>query len=199
VKEKQEVKAKTVGVIGLGIMGSAMASNLVRAGFRVYGFDVLKEKRAALGKAGGTAVSSLKELNAPVVITSLPNAEALKNTALVLQGKPIVIETSTLPIEDKILAKEILQKKGITLLDCPLSGTGAQAKTKDLVVLGSRKLVQSLMQHHLIDEYVLLIHPLILGSGSRLFPEEQALAALRLIGVKTTPTGVVVATYQSAA
>jgi dihydrofolate reductase len=74
-----------------------------------------------------------------------------------------------------------------------------QELDKDLVVLGSRKLVQSLMQHHLIDEYVLLIHPLILGSGSRLFPEEQALAALRLIGVKTTPTGVVVATYQSAA
>jgi len=131
------VKSKTVGVIGLGIMGSAMASSLLRAGFRVHGFDVLKERRAALDKAGGTSVSSLKELNAPVVITSLPSAEALKKTALSLKGKRIVIETSTLPIDDKILARDVLQKKGITLLDCPLSGTGAQAKTGDLVVLGS--------------------------------------------------------------
>ena len=74
-----------------------------------------------------------------------------------------------------------------------------QELDKDLVVLGSRELVQSLMQHQLIDEYVLLIHPMILGSGSRLFPEGQPFAALRLIDVKTTPTGVVVATYQSAA
>ncbi len=69
---------------------------------------------------------------------------------------------------------------------------------RDLVVLGSRELVQSLMRHNLIDEYVLLIHPLVLGSGSRLFPEEHAFAALLLVDVKATPTGVVVAIYQSA-
>jgi dihydrofolate reductase len=69
---------------------------------------------------------------------------------------------------------------------------------KDLVVLGSRKLVQSLMWSNLVDQYVLLIHPLVLGSGSRLFTEENAFAALRLVDVKATPTGVVVATYQSA-
>jgi dihydrofolate reductase len=68
---------------------------------------------------------------------------------------------------------------------------------KDLVVLGSRELVQSLMQNHLVDQYVLLIHPLILGEGSRLFTEEHPFTALRLVDVKATPTGVVVATYQS--
>jgi 3-hydroxyisobutyrate dehydrogenase-like beta-hydroxyacid dehydrogenase len=47
------------------------------------------------------------------------------------------LETSTLPIDDKLLAREMLRKNGVTLLDCPLSGTGAQAKVKDLVVLGS--------------------------------------------------------------
>ena len=74
-----------------------------------------------------------------------------------------------------------------------------QELDKDLVILGSRELVQSLMQHQLIDEYVLLIHPLLLGSGSRLFPAEHPFTALRLVDVKTTPSGVVVATYQSAA
>lgn len=69
---------------------------------------------------------------------------------------------------------------------------------KDLVVLGSGALVQSLMRRNLVDEYVLLIHPLVLGSGRRLFTDGGAFTALRLVGTKTTTTGVVVATYQPA-
>ena len=66
---------------------------------------------------------------------------------------------------------------------------------KDFVVLGSGELVQSLMRRNLVDEYVLLIHPLVLGSGRRLFADGGAFAALRLVGTKTTTTGVVIATY----
>jgi dihydrofolate reductase len=69
---------------------------------------------------------------------------------------------------------------------------------KDLVVLGSGELVQSLMRRNLVDEYVLLIHPLVLGSGRRLFAEGGAFTALRLVATKTTTTGVVIATYQPA-
>ena len=69
---------------------------------------------------------------------------------------------------------------------------------KDLVVLGSGELVRSLMQRGLIDEFVLLIHPLILGSGRRLFGDDGAFATLRLLDTKTTTTGVVIATYRSA-
>jgi dihydrofolate reductase len=69
---------------------------------------------------------------------------------------------------------------------------------KDLVVLGSGVLVQSLMRRNLVDEYVLLIHPLVLGSGRRLFPDGGPLATLRLVDTKTTTTGVVIATYQPA-
>jgi len=67
---------------------------------------------------------------------------------------------------------------------------------KDLVVLGSGELVQSLRRRNLVDEYVLLIHPLVLGSGRRLFPDGGAFATLRLADTKTTTTGVVIATYQ---
>jgi dihydrofolate reductase len=67
---------------------------------------------------------------------------------------------------------------------------------KDLVILGSGELVQSLMRRNLVDEYVLLIHPLILGSGCRLFTDGGAFAALRLVTTRTTTTGVVIATYQ---
>jgi dihydrofolate reductase len=69
---------------------------------------------------------------------------------------------------------------------------------KDLVIMGSGELIQSLMRANLVDEYVLLIHPLVLGSGRRLFPEGGTFAALRLVGAKTTNNGVVIATYQPA-
>jgi len=69
---------------------------------------------------------------------------------------------------------------------------------KDFLVMGSGELVQMLMKHNLVDEYVLLIHPLVLGSGRRLFPDGGPFAALRLLDTKTTPTGVVIATYQPA-
>jgi dihydrofolate reductase len=65
----------------------------------------------------------------------------------------------------------------------------------DLTVLGSGELVRSLMRRDLIDEYVLLIHPLVLGSGRRMFPEGVQVA-LRLAGSVTTTTGVLIATYQ---
>ena len=69
---------------------------------------------------------------------------------------------------------------------------------KDLVILGSGALVQSLMRSNLVDEYALSIHPLILGSGRRLFPDGSPFAALQLVGAKTTTTGVVIATYRPA-
>jgi dihydrofolate reductase len=73
-----------------------------------------------------------------------------------------------------------------------------QEPGKHLVVLGSGELIQSLMRRNLVDEYVLLIHPLVLGSGRRLFTDDGAFAALRLVDTRTTTTGVVIATYQPA-
>jgi 3-hydroxyisobutyrate dehydrogenase-like beta-hydroxyacid dehydrogenase len=132
------VETPSVGVIGLGIMGSAMSANLVRAGFDVRGYDIVAARRAALRRAGGKPVSSLSKLKADVVITSLPSADALHSVCEQLSGKNrTVVETSTLSIEDKVKAHDALRRKGVTLLDCPLSGTGAQAKTGDVVVFGS--------------------------------------------------------------
>jgi dihydrofolate reductase len=71
-----------------------------------------------------------------------------------------------------------------------------ERKGKDLVVLGSGELVQSLMRHNLIDEYLLTIHPVVLGAGRRLFRDGGASAALRLADTKATTTGVVIATYR---
>jgi dihydrofolate reductase len=74
---------------------------------------------------------------------------------------------------------------------------GLKAKPgKDIVILGSGELIQSLMRQRLIDEFRLLIHPLILGSGRRLFVDGGPMTSLRLVDTKTTTTGVVIATYQ---
>jgi len=71
-----------------------------------------------------------------------------------------------------------------------------EGSKKDLVVLGSGELVQTLMSHDLVDEYVLLIHPIVLGMGRRLFAEGSPKTALHLANTTTTATGVVIATYQ---
>jgi putative dehydrogenase len=135
--------AQWVGMIGLGIMGSAMSANLVKAGFAVTGYDPVAARRSALVRAGGRAVRSTADVakRAAIVITSLPSSEALAEASaeLARAGRrgQIVIEASTLPIEVKQAARKLLAPRGITLLDCPLSGTGAQARNRDLVVYAS--------------------------------------------------------------
>jgi dihydrofolate reductase len=73
-----------------------------------------------------------------------------------------------------------------------------QQPGKDIVVLGSGELLRSLMPHKLIDEYLLMIHPVLVGSGRRLFPDGGPYAPLRLVDSVTTTTGVVIARYQTA-
>jgi dihydrofolate reductase len=97
--------------------------------------------------------------------------------------------------------KEPLPWMNSTLLKGDAAEAVARLKEqpgKDIVVLGSGDLLQSLMRCNLIDEYVLQIHPLILGSGRRLFTDGDSRAALRLVDTKTTSTGVMIATYQPA-
>jgi 3-hydroxyisobutyrate dehydrogenase-like beta-hydroxyacid dehydrogenase len=133
----------TVGVIGLGIMGSAMAANLVKAGFEVIGTDILPEACAAMKKAGGMPVASTQEVGKACrhIIISVASVSALHQVCGELATScargTIVMETGTLPLADKQKARALLGENGIILLDCTLSGTGAQAKTKDLAVYAS--------------------------------------------------------------
>ena len=132
-----------VGVIGLGIMGSAMSASLVRAGIPTLGFDLVAKRRHDLARAGGIPARNVRDLarRAPILLTSLPSSEALLAVAAEIAAAKatgrIVIETSTLPIAIKDEARRILGKNDVILLDCPLSGTGAQARTRDLAVYAS--------------------------------------------------------------
>ena len=71
-----------------------------------------------------------------------------------------------------------------------------QESDQDLLILGSGELIRSLMPRQLIDRFILLIHPLVLGSGRRLFADDGYLQALKLVDSKPTSTGVLIASYQ---
>ncbi len=142
-----------VGIIGLGIMGGAFARNLIADGWIVAGVDPDPKRRKEMTKAGVSVSDSVKELVAevPAVITSLPSPAALHAVVAEIAAakvKPrIVIEASTFTLDDKLAAEKVLRKAGHTMLDCPVSGTGAQAAVKDLVVYasGDKKAIEKVM------------------------------------------------------
>ena len=119
----------TVGVIGLGPMGGNIAGNLLGNGFEVTGFDIKPECMEALAEAGLAAAESSAEVaqRADILATSLPNIEALEDVmdGVLRQPKPgqILIECSTLTVEQKISAHERVGAAGLRFLDAPISGT----------------------------------------------------------------------------
>lgn len=139
-------KPALVGIVGLGIMGGAFAKHLRAAHFDVLGYDVAAARRLALRKLGGVSATSSAAVaaTAPILITSLPSLPAFEAALFGKNGiaagarkGTIVIEASTLPLEIKAGARRRLAKTGVILLDCPISGTGAQAAAKDIVIYAS--------------------------------------------------------------
>jgi 3-hydroxyisobutyrate dehydrogenase/glyoxylate/succinic semialdehyde reductase len=134
---------KSVGIVGLGIMGGAIARNLVDRGWHVIGFDIDAARRAELALANVTIAGDAGQVvrDALIIMTSLSSPAAVADVAQTIansgQSPRIVVELSTLTLADKLCFEAILEKAGHIALDCPLSGTGAQAKNRDLVVYAS--------------------------------------------------------------
>ncbi len=133
----------SVGIVGIGIMGGAFAKNLVASGWKVIGFDVSGPRCEELAKVGVTIAKSVAEVcaAAPVVMTSLPSLKAIDTVAKEIAASKapprIVMEMSTIPLEDKEKFGKIVAAAGHIPIDCPVSGTGAQAETRDLVLYPS--------------------------------------------------------------
>ncbi len=133
----------TVGVIGLGIMGGSYARHLSAAGWRVLGFDTNPARCREAARAGVTILRDAKAVagEAATIITSLPAPAALDMTVdgIIAAGAPrrTVIEAGTFTLEDKLKAADKLHAAGHVALDCPVSGTGSQARVKDIVVYAS--------------------------------------------------------------
>jgi putative dehydrogenase len=132
-----------VGIVGLGIMGGAIARNLQERGWRVTGFDTNKERRKEAIAAGIDFVADAAEVakKAATILTILPRPDSLTTTVRQIADaklpKRIIVELSTFSLDDKTAAEALAREAGHILLDCPMSGTGAQAKTRDLSIYAS--------------------------------------------------------------
>jgi putative dehydrogenase len=164
-----------VGIVGLGIMGGAFAKNLVADGWRVVGYDIDPARRRAMAKAGVEIAADAKNLalEVPTIITSLPKPSALEKTVAAIAAarvRPrVVVEASTFKIDDKLKADRALRNAGHVMLDCPVSGTGSQAKVKDLVIYasGDSKAIRKLRP--LFAGFSRAVHDLgPFGNGSRM-------------------------------
>jgi 3-hydroxyisobutyrate dehydrogenase-like beta-hydroxyacid dehydrogenase len=143
-------KKERIGVIGLGIMGGAMAEALLKAGYTVTGFDVVSAAKQRLKAAGGKALAnSTRVLEASdVVLVSVATSAALAQVAEQLCQAPkrpagqraLVVETSTLPIEDKQAFAAAMKRAGLDVMDCPISGTAVRMKDRawTMFVSGSK-------------------------------------------------------------
>ncbi|MDB5874271.1 MAG: 6-phosphogluconate dehydrogenase NAD-binding protein [Ramlibacter sp.] len=136
----------TVGIVGVGIMGAALLRNLRAAGFEVVGYDISPQAMQALEAQGGHAATSARAVaeDADRIIVSLPTQAAVRDAVLGDRGiaaatgrGQVVLECSTMPLELKQEVHDALAAAGMTALDCPVSGTGAQARERDLVIFGS--------------------------------------------------------------
>ena len=164
-----------VGVVGLGIMGGAMARNLRAAGWRVLGFDTDANRRGELAGDGIELFADLAALAraAPTIMTSLPSAKAVAATARAVAAsgaeRRVVVEASTLALEDKLAFAEVLEAAGHVALDCPISGTGSQALTRDLVVYASGDAAAIEATRPMFAGFARLTHDLgRYGNGSRM-------------------------------
>jgi dihydrofolate reductase len=97
--------------------------------------------------------------------------------------------------------KEPLTWNNSALLKGDVAGDVAELKERSggyLIVLGSGELAQTLMRHNLVDEYRLMVHPVVLGTGKRLFRDDGSRRLLRLVDSTTSGTGVLLLTYRPA-
>lgn len=142
-KTSKKTSKGTVGIVGLGIMGGAFARNLKKAGWRVVGYDISAARRLAAKDRGTVILRSATEVakQASVILTSLPSPKALAAVVQEIVGAKLppitLVEMSTFALADKQKAERALRKGKHAMLDVPVSGTGAQAATGDLVFYAS--------------------------------------------------------------
>jgi L-threonate 2-dehydrogenase len=168
-------KKGVVGIVGLGIMGGAFAENLVDAGWRVIGYDLSPARRRALARAGVEIAADATDVarKARTIITSLPKPAALMATATAIAKAKlphrVIVEASTFTLEDKSTAEAVLRKAGHLMLDCPMSGTGAQAKFRDLVVYASGSAAEIKRLRPMFAGFTRAVHDVgAFGNGSRM-------------------------------
>jgi L-threonate 2-dehydrogenase len=135
--------SQTLGMVGLGIMGGAMAEAFLAAGYTVYGYDPVTAAAQRLKRAGGKPLDSVREVaeRADILITTLASTEALEAAVEGIcrsrKRRRLLIEMSTLPIADKRKARGRLARARVIALDCPVSGTAVRLKERTWTIFAS--------------------------------------------------------------
>jgi 3-hydroxyisobutyrate dehydrogenase-like beta-hydroxyacid dehydrogenase len=138
--------AKRVGVVGLGIMGWAYAGHLIDAGFATTGFDIAADAMERFAARGGRRADTPRDVahDADIVITALPSVAAMEAAFFGDDGLRAgahagltVVEASTLPLDAKERARAGMADRNVPVLDAPVSGTGSQARVKDIAFYAS--------------------------------------------------------------
>ena len=136
---------KKIGSIGLGAMGGSYARFLIENNYKVYGLDPDSKNSSIFNSFGGILLDNINDLidNCDVIVLSLPTVPIFKNVINEIENNGIVkdskilIDMNTISLDDKLEAKNRLEKLNIHMIDAPVSGTGAQAKEKDIVIMSS--------------------------------------------------------------
>jgi 3-hydroxyisobutyrate dehydrogenase-like beta-hydroxyacid dehydrogenase len=172
-------------------MGGAFARNLAVAGVRVSGYDLLSARLDTFSAHGGHACRSVRSVaeEADIVITSLPDSGALESALFGPEGlvsarrtNLLVVETSTLALEDKERVRERLASAGIGMLDAPISGTGPQAQAKDIAIFASGDHVEFERARNMLSHFarsVRYVGPF--GAGSKMKYIANLLVAIHIV------------------
>ncbi len=136
---------KTIGSIGLGAMGGSYAKFLIEDNYTVYGVDPDTQNAEIFTSLGGLLLNNIRDLvdKCNVIILSVPTVPIFKEVIneIEINGRSneskILIDMNTISLDDKKETKKKLEKLNISMVDAPVSGTGAQAKVKDIVVMSS--------------------------------------------------------------
>ena len=134
-----------IGIIGLGVMGGAFASHLLKNNFIVYGIEPNKRNAKTFVNMKGIRLLNIRELlsKCDFVITSLPSVSSYKDVLhnvlkeTKFKTKKTIIDMNTISISDKFSFKNKVKSLNINVIDCPVSGTGAQAKNADITIFAS--------------------------------------------------------------
>ena len=146
---KDDTMTKKIGLVGIGLVGTAMAESLLAKQIKVIGFDIDAERRAEFEKLGGESASNPAEVASQVeyVLLSLPDTTVVRHviegTNGLLEAKPLpkyIIDTTTGNPEETIALAERLAQRGITMLDATISGSSRQVRDRAAVfMVGGKK------------------------------------------------------------
>jgi dihydrofolate reductase len=197
--EETQIMARLVVVEGLSLDGVMQApgspdedrsGGFEHGGWQMPYFDQVAGEEAGKSMAE-TGAFLFGRKTYEIMAAHWPNQPDDDMFAKVLNGLPKYVASTTL--------EEPLEWAGSALLKRDVAEAVAELKEEqegNIVVLGSGQLARYLLEHDLVDQWSLMIHPLLLGGGKRLFDEAGGMRPMRLVDSKISTTGVILATYR---